>query len=43
MGMIYTVPQAHCVIIERLGNFSRIEQAGAHFRLPFIESHMKNY
>lgn len=38
MGLIYTVPQSHCVIIERLGKFSRIQHAGLRFRLPFIES-----
>ena len=38
MGMIYTVPQSHCVIIERLGKFSRIVPAGLHIRLPFIET-----
>jgi regulator of protease activity HflC (stomatin/prohibitin superfamily) len=37
MQIIYTVPQGHCVIIERLGKFSRIQQAGLHIRLPFIE------
>jgi|GEM_PF-434656 len=37
MGLIYTVPQAHCVIVERLGKFSRIVPAGLHMRLPFIE------
>ena len=38
MGMIYTVPQSHCVIIERLGKFSKVVPAGLHMRLPFIES-----
>ena len=37
MSLIYTVPQAHCVIIERLGKFSRIVPAGLHVRMPFIE------
>lgn len=37
MSLIYTVPQAHCVIIERLGKFSRIDPAGLNIRMPFIE------
>ena len=37
MSIIYTVPQAHCVIIERLGKFSKIIPAGLHMRVPFIE------
>lgn len=37
MSLIYTVPQAHCVIIERLGKFSKIVPAGLHIRVPFIE------
>ena len=37
MSLIYTVPQAHCVIVERLGKFSRIVPAGLHVRLPIIE------
>ena len=38
MSLIFTVPQAHCVIIERLGKFSKIVPAGLHTRLPFIDS-----
>ena len=37
MSLIYTCPQAHCVIIERLGKFSEIVPAGLHVRVPFIE------
>ena len=37
MSLIYTCPQAHCVIIERLGKFSEIVPAGLHVRIPFIE------
>ncbi|MBQ7404024.1 MAG: SPFH/Band 7/PHB domain protein [Lentisphaeria bacterium] len=37
MSLIYTVPQAHCVILERLGKFSKIVSPGLQFRLPFIE------
>ena len=38
MPMFYTVPQAHCVVIERMGRFSRIQREGLHFKLPFIEA-----
>ncbi len=41
MPMMYTVPQAHCVVIERFGKFSRIQREGLHFKLPFIE-HVKH-
>lgn len=37
MGFIYTVPQSHCVIIERLGKFSSIVSSGLHMRMPFID------
>lgn len=37
-AMIYVVPQSHCVIIERLGKFSRVVQAGLHVRIPLIEN-----
>ncbi len=37
MQLIYTVPQAHVIVIERFGKFSRIQSQGLHFRLPFIE------
>ena len=37
MGIIYTVPQSHCVIIERFGKFARIQREGMHFKLPFME------
>lgn len=37
MSLIYTVPQAHCAIIERLGKFSAIVPAGLHMRMPFID------
>lgn len=30
-------PQGHCMIIERLGKFHRIEQSGMFFVIPFIE------
>ncbi len=37
MPLIYTVPQSHCVILERLGKFSRIQQQGMRFRIPILE------
>jgi len=41
MNLIYTVPQSHCVVVERLGKFSRIQTAGLNFRIPFIEKHRR--
>ena len=38
MSIIYTIPQAHVVIIERFGRFSRIQREGLAFRIPFLES-----
>jgi regulator of protease activity HflC (stomatin/prohibitin superfamily) len=35
--MFYTVPQAHCVVIERFGKFSRIQREGLRIRLPMVE------
>ena len=37
MQLIYTIPQSHCVILERFGKFSRIQRDGLSFRLPFLE------
>jgi len=37
MSLIYTVPQSHCVVIERLGKFARIQSAGINFRIPILE------
>ena len=37
MQLIYTVPQSHCVVIERFGKFSRIQRAGVRFRIPLLE------
>lgn len=37
MSFIYTVPQSHCVVIERLGKFSRIQNQGLWFRIPILE------
>ena len=38
MNFIYTGPQGHCVIVERLGKANRIQRAGLNFRIPFIET-----
>lgn len=37
MSLIYTVPQSHCVIIERFGKFARIQSQGLRFRIPLLE------
>lgn len=37
MPLIYTVPQSHCVVLERFGKFARIQQQGLRFRLPIFE------
>jgi len=38
MSLIYTVPQSHCVVIERFGKFTRIQNQGLHFRIPILET-----
>lgn len=38
ISVLFTVPQSHCVSIERFGKFSRIARQGLRFRIPFIES-----
>jgi regulator of protease activity HflC (stomatin/prohibitin superfamily) len=38
MSLIYIVPQSHCVVLERFGKFTRIQQAGLRFRIPILES-----
>ncbi|MEA5061029.1 MAG: SPFH domain-containing protein [Erysipelotrichaceae bacterium] len=35
---IIIVPQAHVVVIQRLGKFNKVLQAGFHFIAPFIDS-----
>jgi len=35
MALIYTIPQSHCVIIERFGKFNRVQKGGIRFKLPF--------
>ena len=37
MNLFYTIPQSHCVILQRFGKFSRIQTQGLRFRLPIIE------
>lgn len=37
MSLIYTVPQSHCVVLERFGKFARIQQQGLRFRVPIFE------
>lgn len=37
-SIVFTVPQGHCAIIERLGKFSRVKNAGLATRLPLIET-----
>lgn len=34
---IVVVPQQHAVIIERLGKFKEVYEAGLHFKIPFID------
>lgn len=38
MSLIYTIPQSHCVVLERFGKFARIQQQGLRFRLPILEN-----
>lgn len=35
MPFTRTIPQAHCVVLERFGKFSRVLHAGVHLRRPF--------
>lgn len=43
MALIYSVMQGHCVVIERFGKFSRVQQAGLHICLPFIDKRKSLY
>ena len=38
MALIYTIPQNHCVIIERFGKFSSVQNEGLNFKIPFLDS-----
>lgn len=37
MPLFYTIPQSHCVIIERFGRFNRVQREGLHARIPIID------
>ena len=37
MSIFYTIPQSHCVVIQRFGKFARIQEAGLRFRIPIME------
>ena len=37
-SIVFTIPQGHCAIIERLGKYSRVKKAGLATRLPLIET-----
>ena len=36
VGILFQVPQSHCVIIERFGKYARTVEAGLHFRCPSL-------
>ena len=38
MPVLFTVPQSHCVIIERFGKFNRVASQGLRFAIPLIDS-----
>ena len=37
MPIIHTIPQNHCVIIERFGKFSKVQQHGLNFCIPILD------
>ncbi len=37
MSIVYTIPQSHCAVIERLGKYNRTQREGLRFRIPFLE------
>ncbi len=42
--LIFTVPQSHCVAIERFGKFNRLCPQGLHFKIPIMETmHVVNW
>ena len=43
MGFVYTIPQGHCVVIERFGKFSKVQQAGLKMCFPFIDKRKEVY
>src|SRR6056297_1873415 len=38
MPLIHTVPQNHCVIIERFGKYSKMQQHGLNFCIPVLDT-----
>src|SRR6185436_8963826 len=38
MSLIYTIPQNHCIIIERFGKFSAVQNEGLNFKIPFLDT-----
>lgn len=38
MQIIYSVPQSHCVVLERFGKFSRVQKEGLKFRVPIFDA-----
>ncbi len=39
--MFNTIPQKHAAVVQRFGKFSRVQDQGLRFTLPFIEAHHK--
>ncbi len=37
MNLIYTVPQNHCVILERFGKFLKVQNHGLNIRFPILD------
>ena len=37
MPIIHTIPQNHCVMIERFGKFSKVQQHGLNFCIPILD------
>jgi regulator of protease activity HflC (stomatin/prohibitin superfamily) len=37
MQIIYTIPQNHCVVIERFGKFRKIQNQGLNIRIPILD------
>lgn len=37
MPLIHTIPQNHCVIIERFGKFSKVQNHGLNFCIPILD------
>ena len=41
MPIFYSVPQSHCIIIERFGKFTQVKMNGLRFVIPFLD-HVRN-